>query len=84
MIEYKIDKHGVKFETDGSLEKICAETLHMVNLIYTRLIRHQPALARAFRAAIIAGITSPLSPVFQDNGDVGSCQDILIVRERET
>mgnify|MGYP003427604041 CR=1 FL=1 len=84
MIEYKIDKNGVKCEASGSLEKICAETLYMVNLIYTRLIRHQPALGRAFRAAIIAGITSPLSPVFQDNGDVGSCQDILIVRERET
>ena len=84
MIEYKIDKRRVNLETSGSLQNISAETLHMVNLIYTRLIRHQPALGRAFRAAIIAGITSPLSPVFQDNGDVGSCQDILIVQERET
>lgn len=84
MIEYKIDKHGVKLETNGSIEKICTDTLYMVNLIYTRLIRHQPALGRAFRATIIAGMTSPLSPVFQDNGYVGSCQDILIVQERET
>ena len=84
MIEYKIDKHGVELETNGSLEKICAETLHMVNLIYPRLSRHRPELGRAFRAAIIAGITSPLSPVFQDNGDVGTEQDILIVQERET
>ena len=84
MIEFKIDKHGVELATNESLEKICAETLYMINLICTRLIRHGPELGRAFRAAIIAGITSPLSPVFQDNGDVGSCQDILIVRERET
>lgn len=84
MIEFKIDKHGVELATNESLEKICAETLYMINLIYTRLSRHRPELGRAFRAAIIAGITSPLSPVFQDNGDVGSCQDILIVRERET
>ena len=84
MIKYKIDKHGVELVTNESLEKICAETLYMINLIYTRLSRHRPELGRAFRAAIIAGITSPLSPVFQDNGDVGSCQDILIVRERET
>ena len=84
MIEYKIDKHGVELATNESLEKICAETLYMINLIYTRLSRHRPELGRAFRAAIIAGITSPLSPVFQDNGDVGSCQDILIVQERET
>ena len=84
MIEYKIDKHGVELATNESLEKICADTLHIINLIYTRLSRHRPELGRAFRAAIIAGITSPLSPVFQDNGDVGSCQDILIVRERET
>ena len=84
MIEYKINKRGVTFETNGSLVEISAQTLHMDNLIYTRLIRHQPELARAFRAAIIAGITSPLSPVFQDNGDVGSCQDILIVQERDT
>ena len=84
MIEFKIDKHGVELATNESLEKICAETLYMINLIYTRLSRHRPELGRAFRAAIIAGITSPLSPVFQDNGDVGSCQDILIVQERET
>ena len=84
MIEYKIDKHGVELATNESLEKICAETLHMVNLIYPRLSRHRPELGRAFRAAIIAGITSPLSPVFQDNGDVGTEQDILIVQERET
>ena len=84
MIEFKIDKHGVELATNVSLEKICAETLYMINPIYTRLSRHRPELGRAFRAAIIAGITSPLSPVFQDNGDVGSCQDILIVRERET
>ena len=84
MIEFKIDKHGVELAANESLEKICAETLYMINLIYTRLSRHRPELGRAFRAAIIAGITSPLSPVFQDNGDVGSCQDILIVRERET
>ena len=84
MIEYKIDKHGVELATNESLEKICAETLHMINLIYTRLSRHRPELGRAFRAAIIAGITSPLSPVFQDNGDVGTEQDILIVQERET
>ena len=84
MIEFKIDKHGVELATNESLEKICAETLYMINLIYTRLSRHRPELGRAFRAAIIAGITSPLSAVFQDNGDVGSCQDILIVRERET
>lgn len=84
MIEYKIDKRGVTLATNGSLEKISDETLNMVNLIYTRLIRHQPELGRAFRAAIIAGIMSPLSPVFQDHGDVGSCQDILIVQERET
>ena len=84
MIEYKIDKHGVELATNESLEKICADTLHMINLIYTRLSRHRPELGRAFRAAIIAGITPPLSPVFQDNGDVGSYQDILIVRERET
>ena len=84
MIEFKIDKHGVELATNESLEKICAETLYMITLIYTRLSRHRPELGRAFRTAIIAGITSPLSPVFQDNGDVGSCQDILIVRERET
>lgn len=84
MIEYKIDKRGITLKTNGSLLKISAETLHLVQLIYTRLIRHQPELARAFRSAIIEGITSPLSPVFQDNGDVGSCQDILIVQERET
>ena len=29
MIEYKIDKHGVEFKTNGSLMKICAETLHI-------------------------------------------------------
>ena len=84
MIEYKIDKRGVHLETSGSLQNVSAEALHLVNLIYIRLIRHRPELGRAFRAAIIAGITSPLSPVFQDNGDVGTEQDILIVQERET
>lgn len=84
MIEYKIDKRGTTLKANGSLLKISANTLYLVQLIYIRLIRHQPELARAFRSAIIEGITSPLSPVFQDNGDVGSCQDILIVQERET
>lgn len=81
-IEYDegADSAREHLDLSGDLQGVACCCSRLISLVYGRLSRHDPAIAKAFKQVMQIGILDPDSPVFQVNeSDVGSEVDISAV-----
>lgn len=67
-------------EVSGDLHGVACCCSRLISLVYRRLFRHDPAIAKAFKQMMRLAILDPDSPVFTiDDSDVGNLVDISAV-----